>query len=191
MSEDEEDLDVDEPCFGEFHCKQCDRHWHSTKAWANRGQCCRKCKTLAYPDELKKNFMYICDECNVYWNSDYSQEKKLCKTCGFRNVKGPLDPDDWNDRQIIKKHKKDHEGLIFTNENGEHKQDLCQKCRETGGPCREAVNNMKRTPLTTKILGQGDHSKNPTNQRLRSMFEWNSDDDDCSVCKMVSCFSFL
>ncbi|CAM4836164.1 unnamed protein product [Rotaria magnacalcarata] len=169
MTDEEEDLGRGRPCYGEFQCSRCRRRWKSTKTWADCGQICSECDNLVSPTNLKKNFAYICHGCNAFWYSFYSQRRKQCVNCKLYEVSNPLDPDDTNDQNIINSHKKDHANEpISTNPNGEHKEDLCQKCQATGRPCREAVDSRHKSRFTPDKYKQRNTVIPPINNDSRT-----------------------
>lgn len=139
---DDDDLDENRPCYGEYKCSRCQRKWNSTKAWKDYAQICANCETIVYPAKLSKNFAYICRECTRFWYSKYSATGKKCENCKSNINIFPLDPDDSEDQKIIKAHHVDVSNEnVPKNPNGEHRQDLCLKCKTMGRPCRELIDD--------------------------------------------------
>ena len=141
------------PCFGEFKCPRCNRKWQSSKAWADFGQRCKFCSNLVNPSYLQKLFVFICSRCNAQWKEIYVTEGLRCNHCSSSTIIGPLDQEDYTDREFIRAHKLKQ--LEKTNDdnyidpNKEHRQDLCEKCIKLCRPCRETA-------------GQALESKYPT-----------------------------
>ncbi|CAM4976461.1 unnamed protein product [Rotaria socialis] len=160
MGDDEEDIGRDRPCYGEFRCSRCRRFWKSTKSWADCGQICSECDTLVSPANLKKNFAYICYNCNTLWYSFYSTHRRQCRNCKSYEISDPLDPDDSNDQNVINERKNES---TAKNINGEHREKLCQKCQATGRPCWESVDNKNRSQFTTDKYKQENTVKAPIN----------------------------
>ena len=129
------------PCYGEFNCSNCRRRWKSTKAWADYGQNCKNCDTLIRPSKLSKNFVYICLKCQAIWHCSYSTIGLKCDHCHSFIL--PRDPDDSKDQRFIDAYKlrvKEADNIL--NPNGVHDQELCEKCRVSGQPCRNATCNV-------------------------------------------------
>ena len=134
----DDDFGKDRSSYGEFRCSHCKRKWTSTRVWNGYGQICKNCDTVVYPTNLSKNYVYICHKCGDFWHSSYSATGKECKHCRANIKIFPLDPDDFEDKKIIAAHHTNiSNGTIHINQNGEHKQDLCLKCKAIGRPCRE------------------------------------------------------
>lgn len=146
MSADYE-LGKSRPCYGRFRCSSCGRHWKSTKAWTGYGQNCKNCDTLVHPSNLSKNFVYICLKCDAMWHSCYSAVGSRCDECKLFIL--PRDPDDLQDQRFIEAHKlRVKEAGNISNPNGKHDEELCEKCRALGQPCRNAVCNVTSIPTT-------------------------------------------
>ena len=134
------------PCYGEFRCSNCGRHWKSTKAWVDYGQNCKNCDTLVRPSKLSKNFVYICLDCPGMWHSSYSTAGSRCNNCDLFIL--PRDPDDLEDQIFIEAYKlRVREAGNIPNTNEMHDQELCEKCRVLGQPCRNAT--CSRVSMTT------------------------------------------
>jgi DNA-directed RNA polymerase subunit RPC12/RpoP len=128
-------------CFGDFKCPRCHKKWKSSKAWADYGQKCKSCATKVMPSELRKLFVYICSNCNAKWIWAYELQGLKCKSCSSSLLVRPLDREKRQDREFIKAHKlrelNDVGNENHIDPNKEHRQDLCEKCIDSGRPCRQ------------------------------------------------------
>jgi hypothetical protein len=83
------------------------------------------------------------------WHSPYSALGLKCKNCNLSVLVLPRDPDNSQDQKFIEAHKlRARKADGIPNPNGEHDQALCEKCRVSGQPCRNAVFSHMSTPTT-------------------------------------------
>ena len=145
------------PCFGEFKCSRCNNKWQSSQTWAEYGQQCKHCAANVIPSNLQKLFLYICDNCKAKWKWNYVTDGLKCDRCKSSIFIRPLDLTNNQDREFIRSYHRQDLDKIDNDENfidltKEHRQDLCEKCRQLGRSCREKTGQelRQRTNRTSR-----------------------------------------
>jgi DNA-directed RNA polymerase subunit RPC12/RpoP len=147
-----EELGKEYPCFGEFKCPRCNKKWQSSRAWADYGQQCKYCSITVNSYNLQRLFLYICGKCNKKWKWGYVEQGLQCRECSSSTLVRPLDQRNYQDREFIRAHKleelRDIDDENHIDPNKEHRQDLCEKCKRLGRPCRETAGQDCRSRNT-------------------------------------------
>ncbi|CAF1167623.1 unnamed protein product [Adineta ricciae] len=163
-----EELGKNYPCFGEYRCSRCGRKWQSAKAWADYGQQCQNCVIPVNAFNLQRLFVYICDRCNAKWKWAHIEQGMKCRQCSSSRFIRPLDPGKYEDRRYIQAHRLQELSDVEDDENHidpsrEHRQDLCEKCRRLGRPCRETA-GQNDILASTRLRQRNVLSAIPTQQ---------------------------